>query len=86
MKKGFTAIGDILQDKEPSKKPPAHEWQDLALRIIDELHIPGFKRNSVFKICKDYPKEKILAAMVDTKELCQTGQKWQYFFKIISES
>lgn len=66
-----------------TKKPPAYEWQDLALRIIKELSVPGFKRNSVFKACKEMPKQKIIKALDDTKELCDTGEKWKYFFKII---
>lgn len=81
----FQQLGEILNKakKEKSIKPPAHEWQDLALRIIKELNIPGFKRNSVFAVCKKYPKEHILNSMNDTKELCHTGDKWKYFFKII---
>lgn len=66
------------------KKPPAHEWQDLALRVIEELNIPGFKRNSIFKACKEKPKQLILLAMNDTKELCKTGEKWKYFFKVLT--
>lgn len=82
-------LGDIfseLQNKKAVKtvKPPAYQWQDLALRIIKELNIPNFKRNSVFAVCKKYPKEYILTAMNDTKELCKTGEQWKYFFKIVS--
>lgn len=64
-------------------KPPAYEWQDLALKVIKELGIPNGKRNSVFRVCKENPKEVILQALNDTKELCETGAKWKYFFKII---
>ncbi|PIR13955.1 hypothetical protein COV49_00435 [Candidatus Falkowbacteria bacterium CG11_big_fil_rev_8_21_14_0_20_39_10] len=87
-------LSKIIKDKkiDPSaglgsqtKKPPAYEWQDLALRIIDELNIPGFKRNAVFKVCKEKPKQVILLAMNDTKELCQTGERWKYFFKVLAE-
>ena len=53
-------IADIFQDKKQDKKPvkqaPAYQWQDFALQIIKALSIPNFKRNSVFKICKDYPR------------------------------
>ncbi|MFA5644610.1 MAG: hypothetical protein WC928_03755 [Patescibacteria group bacterium] len=77
-------IKNILKNKTAGKKPPAHQWQDLALRIIKELSIPDFKRNSVFKICKDNPETRIMQSLNDTKELCKTGQKWQYFFKIIN--
>lgn len=80
-------IKNILQNKEPGKKPPAYQWQDLALRIIKELNIPNFKRNSVFKVCKEFyeagSQARLLQALTDTQELCQTGQKWQYFFKVI---
>jgi len=64
-------------------KPPAYPWQDLALRIIKELGIPNFKRSAVFKVCKEHPSQKIELALNDTKELCQSGSKWKYFFKII---
>lgn len=76
-------IGDILATKK-SKKPTAYEWQSLALRIINDLAIPSFKRNSIFKICKEQPKAKIERCLNDTKELCRSGQKWKYFFKLIS--
>ena len=76
-------IGDILKSKQAGKKPPAYEWQDLALQIIKELGIPNFKRGSVFKVCKEKSKQEILTAMNDTKELCQTGEKWKYFFKVL---
>ena len=76
----FGKIGKIEQ-----KKPPAYQWQDFALRIISDLGVPNFKRNSVFKICKDNSKEKIERALNDTKELCQTGEKWKYFFKVIAD-
>ncbi len=66
-----------------TKKPPAYQWQDLALKIIKELSIPVEKRNSVFKACKQYPKNFIEKCFNDTKELCQTGEKWKYFFKIV---
>ena len=64
-------------------KPPAYEWQDLALRIIKELGIPDFKRSAVFKICRDHHKNTIEKAMNETKELCKNGSKWQYFFKVM---
>lgn len=81
-------IKKILENKAKAKKPPAYQWQDLALRIIKELNIPNFKRSSVFKVCKDHfengTRSRIMQALTDTHELCQTGQKWQYFFKILS--
>lgn len=79
------SFGEIIKQKKPVKKPPAYEWQDLALRIIQELNIPQFKRNSVFKVCKNYPKNKVIIALNDTKELCKTGLKWKYFFKVVSD-
>lgn len=82
---GLQKIGDIVQNKGDEKKPPAYQWQDLALRVIDELGVPGFKRNSVFKICKDNPKEVVEKAMNDTKELCKVGERWKYFFKVVAD-
>lgn len=81
---GFKTLGDIFAAK-PKQKPPAYEWQDLALRIIKELGIPNFKRGAVFKVCKEKPKTKVLQALNDTKELCKTGEPWKYFFKVISD-
>ncbi|MFH1255559.1 MAG: hypothetical protein V1667_03790 [bacterium] len=80
--KGLEKIGDLFNGKKQTKKPPAFIWQDLALRIINELNIPNFKRSSVFKICKEKPKSFIEMCMNDTKELCKEGDKWKYFFKV----
>lgn len=84
-KTDFTSFSDIFKDKikQPTVKAPAYPWQDLALRIIQELNIPNFKRSAVFKICKDKPAPVIERAINDTKELCRSGDKWKYFFKII---
>ena len=76
-------IGQIFSDRLV-KKAPAHEWQDLALMIIKDLNIPNFKRSSVFKICKDRDKQFVLNCLNDTKELCKTGDRWKYFFKLAS--
>jgi hypothetical protein len=73
------------KNKQTVKKPPTFEWQDLALKLIQELNVPNFKRNSVFKICKENNKEKVMRALNDTKELCKTGEKWKYFFKVLSD-
>ncbi|MFA6170912.1 MAG: hypothetical protein WCW77_03840 [Patescibacteria group bacterium] len=82
---GFQKLGDYLTGaKNPRKKPPAYEWQDLALKVIKLLNIPAFKKNSVFKAVKDYPKSVIVTALNDTLELCQTGEKWKYFFKVLA--
>jgi hypothetical protein len=83
--KGFEDLGAIFaaRSQMKAKKPPAHEWQDLALQIIQELSVPGFKRNSIFKVCKDNDKIAVLRALNDTKELCKSGQKWAYFLKVI---
>jgi len=75
---------DILANKK-IVKPPAYPWQDLALRIIDELKIPNFKRNAVFKVCKENPKQFIEKCLNDTKELCKEGESWKYFFKLTSK-
>ncbi len=77
-------LGDLF-GKTPTKKPPAFEWQELALKIMQELNIPPFKRSSIFKVCRDNHKETIERALADTKELCTSGEKWKYFLKIISE-
>lgn len=81
---GFTSFGELMK-KRVVKKAPAYEWQDLALRVIKELSVPNAKRNSVFRVCKQYGKPIVEQAMNDTKELCQTGEKWRYFFKIIDK-
>jgi len=94
--KGPEKIGDLLAYKRTKKPgeatnkqpgqvlPPAYSWQDLALRVIKELSIPEFKRSAVFKVCKIKPRTYIENCLNDTKELCQTGEKWKYFFKLIS--
>jgi len=80
----FQSFADIIKAK-PKVKAPAYPWQDLALRVIKELNIPGFKRGAVFKVCRDLPPHKVEMAMNDTKELCKTGATWKYFFKIIDQ-
>ena len=82
--KGFQKISEI-KDKRKKIKPPAYQWQDLALSIIKELNIPDFKRNSVFKVCRDHDKNHILRCLTDTKELCREGEKWKYLFKLIDQ-
>jgi hypothetical protein len=84
MKDSFQSFSDIFKNKQ-TVKPPAYPWQDLALRVIKDLGVPDFKRSSVFKACKDLPINIIEMALNDTKELCKTGAKWKYFFKIIDE-
>ncbi len=80
------SLADIFIQKKEEKtiKPPAYQWQDLALSIIKELNVPDFKKSSIFKICKNFPENKIRIALNDTKELCKKGEKWQYFFKIMT--
>ena len=80
-------LDSIIKEKQSSqhKKPPAYEWQELALRVIEELNIPKNKRNAVFKVCKEHPKKFIEKCLNDTKELCQKGDKWKYFFKLIGQ-
>lgn len=81
-KTDFQSFSDIFKNR-PKVKAPAYPWQDLALRVIKELAIPGFKRSSVFKACKELPSNKIELALNDTKELCKTGVTWKYFFKVL---
>ena len=83
---GFENIGDIFKNKQQEgKKPPAHQWQDMALHVVKELNIPNFKRSSVFKICKENSKEFVEQCLNDTKELCDSKEKWRYFFKLVNE-
>jgi hypothetical protein len=79
----FDDIAAIIK-KRAVKKAPAFEWQDLALRVINELNVPGFKRSSVFRICKVNNKQFVENCLNDTKELCKSGEKWKYFFKVAS--
>lgn len=83
---GFQTLGDIFKNKQENKiKPPAYQWQDFALQIIKDLHIPAFKRNSVFKICKENDKNFVEKCVDDTKELCKSGEMWKYFFKVVAD-
>lgn len=86
MEQEFSSLGDIFKDRavKPRKKPPSYPWQDLALEVIAKLGIPNFKRNSVFKICKDNPAVVVRRALSDTLELCDSGVKWKYFFKVMT--
>jgi len=79
---GPKTFADIMKSRVVIKAP-AHDWQDLALRVIAELAIPGFKRSAVFKACRDYPRVVIEKALNDTKELCKKGDSWKYFFKVL---
>lgn len=87
--KGPENIKDILAKKKPTEeptiKPPAYPWQDLALKIIKELNIPNFKRGAVFKVCKENPKHFIEGCLSDTKDLCKAGERWKYFFKLVAK-
>ncbi len=77
-------VQKCLDIGKKNKKMPAYAWQDLALRVIKELNIPDFKRSAVFKVCKQKSRIYIEKALNDTKELCQSGEKWKYFFKVIA--
>lgn len=81
--KGLEKIGDLFNQPK-RQRLPSYVWQDLALRVIQELNIPEFKRSAVFKVCKQKSRIYIEKCLNDTKELCQTGEKWKYFFKLIS--
>ncbi|HLD27762.1 MAG TPA: hypothetical protein VJB39_02845 [Patescibacteria group bacterium] len=83
MSDDFKKIGEIIAAGSNRKPPPAYAWQDLALWVIKELNIPSFKRSAVFKVCKELPKIRVEQCVGDTKELCQSGAKWKYFFKIV---
>ncbi|MDD4411831.1 MAG: hypothetical protein PHO58_04995 [Bacilli bacterium] len=83
-----SSLAEILKNKSktPAVKPPAYDWQEKALWVIKELNVPPSKKSSVFQICKKTPPHIIERAVNDTKELMPTGEKWRYFFKIISAS
>jgi len=83
-KRNIKSFGELMKNRT-AKKPPAYQWQDLALTVIKELEIPN-KRSSIFQVCKKYSRQTVLKAMNDTKELCKTGEKWRYFFKIINKT
>ncbi len=83
-KRDFENIRDIIK-KSQTKKPTAYKWQEMALRVIEELNIPAYKKSSVFKICKELPLQFVESCLNDTKELCATGEKWKYFFKLTSQ-
>jgi len=84
-KSDFEKISHIFQNKKKIIKPPAYQWQDLALRIIEDLKVPPFKKNSVFKICKENGHEFVEKCLDDTKELAQ-GENWKYFFKLVAKN
>ncbi len=86
--KGLEKLGDLFNQsaKKPRQPTPAYAWQDLALGVIKELSIPNFKKSAVFKVCKQKSRVLIEKALNDTKELCQSGVKWKYFFKLIAGS
>ena len=75
---------DIFASKK-TVKPPAYQWQDLALRVINELNIPAAKRNAVFRVCKLNSKVFIEHCLNETKELAKIGEAWRYFFKLASK-
>ncbi|EKD46791.1 MAG: hypothetical protein ACD_67C00061G0001 [uncultured bacterium] len=85
MKENLKSFSDLMKTRVV-QKAPAHQWQDLALKVIQELNVPNEKRNSVFRVCKQYSRPVVERAMNDTKELCKTGQQWSYFFKIIGKT
>jgi hypothetical protein len=85
MSDNFASFSDIIKSKK-TIKPPSYPWQDLALRVIKELGIPGFKRAAVFKVCKEKSTAEVERALNDTKELCKSGAAWKYFFKIIDKN
>ncbi|OGY47008.1 MAG: hypothetical protein A3J65_04295 [Candidatus Buchananbacteria bacterium RIFCSPHIGHO2_02_FULL_45_11b] len=82
---GLQNFKDVIAQKKPAVKPPAYPWQEMALKIIAELNIPPQKRNSVFLVCKKNPKAYVEKCLNDTKELCKTGERWKYFFKLIEK-
>ncbi|MFA6321846.1 MAG: hypothetical protein WCX71_00010 [Candidatus Buchananbacteria bacterium] len=85
--KEFQNFAQIFaQKKAAQKKPPAYSWQQFALEIIDQLNVPGHKRNSVFLVCKKYPRVYVEKCLNETKELCPSLEKWKYFFKLVEKN
>lgn len=82
-KENFKSFKELMNKKTPVKKAPAYEWQELALKVIQDLNIPKNKRGSVFMVCKKYSRQIVERALSDTKELCKSGEAWRYFFKVI---
>jgi len=74
---------ELMKKKVAPKKAPTFEWQELALKIIQEFDVPANKKSSIFKVCKQHNKLILERAFSDTKELCKSGEKWRYFFKVI---
>ena len=81
----LSSFADIAS-KFKQKKPTAHEWQALALRIIKDLGVPPNKKSSVFRVCKMNSIIFIERCLNDTKELCDGGSQWQYFFKVVTNA
>ena len=79
----FESFASIWKNKK-TVKPPAYQWQELALELIKELNVPISKKSSVFKLCRDKGEKLIRQALTDTRELCKEGEKWRYFFKVIN--
>lgn len=67
------------------KKPPPYQWQETALRVIEQLAVPNSKRNAVFRVCKLKHSNFIEQCLAETKELCREGEAWKYFFKLTSK-
>lgn len=82
--KSIKSFGELMK-KRTIKKPPTYQWQELALKVIGDLNVPANKKSSVFMSCKKFSRQEIELAMNDTKELCKTGEKWRYFFKIVGK-
>ena len=78
-------FGDLMSNRAPAKKAPTYQWQELALKVIQDLNIPANKKSSVFMACKKFSRQQVERALNDTKELCKTGEMWRYFFKIIDK-
>jgi len=86
MEEGFKNIKEILNRRRTAgPAAPAYPWQDLALRIVKQLAIPPYKKSAVFKVCRDLPQSFILGCLSDTQELCKSGEKWRYFFKLTDQ-
>lgn len=70
--KEFEKIGNLF-NKKTAAKPPAYQWQDLALRVIKELSIPDVKKAPCLKLAKKSRKISLKAALTTRKNFARQG-------------
>lgn len=80
---GPLSIQEILKEKPQQKETKITQWQDLALRIIKELHVDKKDKGIIFKICKQYPYPFVEHCFNETKELATGDKASHYFVKLV---